>query len=120
MSINHDEIKTYLDARYVSSPEAVWRIFQFPMHAQSHSIYRLPVHLPHCQYVYFKDGQQVQYDNIVEHSKLIAWFKLNAENEDARAYLYTEIPQHFVYNDSQKKWMSRNNVAVRLSHECLL
>ena len=49
--INHDEIKTYLDARYVSSPEAVWRIFQFPMHAQSHSINRLHGHLPHYQHV---------------------------------------------------------------------
>ncbi|XP_066910716.1 uncharacterized protein [Clytia hemisphaerica] len=30
--IDHDEIRTFLDARYVSAPEACWRLFAFPMH----------------------------------------------------------------------------------------
>uniref|UniRef100_UPI0035900DBD uncharacterized protein n=1 Tax=Myxine glutinosa TaxID=7769 RepID=UPI0035900DBD len=41
-----DEIKTYLDCRYVSAPEAAWRLMEFEMHKQSHSITRLAVHLP--------------------------------------------------------------------------
>uniref|UniRef100_UPI00358FB219 uncharacterized protein n=1 Tax=Myxine glutinosa TaxID=7769 RepID=UPI00358FB219 len=40
-----DEIKTYLDCRYVSAPEAAWRLMEFEMHKQSHSITRLAVHL---------------------------------------------------------------------------
>ena len=28
---------------------------------------------------------------------LTAWFQLNMEDESAREYLYTEIPQHYVF-----------------------
>ena len=42
---NHDEIKQYLDTRYVCDPEACHRIFEFPMHKMSFAIYRLAVHL---------------------------------------------------------------------------
>ncbi|KFM66202.1 hypothetical protein X975_22709, partial [Stegodyphus mimosarum] len=40
-----DEIKCFLNARYVSAPEAVWRLFEKRMHSKSHAIIRLPVHL---------------------------------------------------------------------------
>ena len=42
-----DEILTYLDTRYVSAPEAVWRIFKFlkSLSDPSHAITRLAVHL---------------------------------------------------------------------------
>jgi Helitron helicase-like domain at N-terminus len=32
----NDEIRRYLDARYVSAPEAMWRLREFPMHDRSH------------------------------------------------------------------------------------
>ena len=30
--IDHGELKTFVDARYVSAPEAMWRIFTFPLY----------------------------------------------------------------------------------------
>jgi len=36
--LNHYEISTFLDAHYVSAPEAAWRLFEFSMHHQSHTI----------------------------------------------------------------------------------
>ena len=42
----HDEVTTFFDARYVSAPEAFWRLSEYEMHQQSHTIIRLPVHLP--------------------------------------------------------------------------
>jgi hypothetical protein len=50
---NWDEISSYLDTRYVSAPEAVWRLLGSPMKFKSHAVYRLPVHLPEDQMVYF-------------------------------------------------------------------
>lgn len=44
--ISHDEVTAFLNTRYVSSCEAAYRIFSYPMHEQSHSVFRLPVHLP--------------------------------------------------------------------------
>ena len=55
---NHDEIHTFVDARYISAPEAAWRLFEFPMHQQSHTIVRLAVHLPDEQSVYFHRGEE--------------------------------------------------------------
>ncbi|PKK61835.1 hypothetical protein RhiirC2_636587, partial [Rhizophagus irregularis] len=33
-----DEIKMYLDIRYISSSEAIWRIFHYRMHGHSPSV----------------------------------------------------------------------------------
>ncbi len=43
---NHDEIKTYLEGRYVSTSEASWRLFSFRMHEGSPSITCLAMHEP--------------------------------------------------------------------------
>ena len=37
-TLEWDQIKAHLDARYVSVPEAVWRLLEFPLHDKSHSI----------------------------------------------------------------------------------
>jgi hypothetical protein len=43
---SHDEIKQYLDARYVSASEAMWCLFTFKLHSGFPSITWLQVHLP--------------------------------------------------------------------------
>src|ERR1700684_4243630 len=77
------------------------------MHGQSHSVQRLILHLPGQQTVRFEDNvDEFQlYQNAgaaVERSEdhdtaLTAWFKLNAEDEVAREYLYTQIPEHYTF-----------------------
>ena len=39
-----DEIKLYLNCRYVSAPEVMWRLSEYRMHEHSHTIYRLSIH----------------------------------------------------------------------------
>ena len=41
----NDEIKNFLDARYVSAAESCWRLFSFPMHKEFPSSQRLDIHL---------------------------------------------------------------------------
>src|SRR5581483_4099333 len=41
-----DEIKKYINARYVSASEAIWRLFNFHLQQRSHKVERLPIHLP--------------------------------------------------------------------------
>ncbi len=43
MELSRDEIKRFVDARYVSAMESAWRIFHFPMHELSPNIVRLQV-----------------------------------------------------------------------------
>lgn len=107
-SLDWDEIKAHLDARYVSAPEAVWRLFEFLLYDKSHSIIRLAVHLPHMQPVYFAEGKEVEaLDKAAEKdTTLTAWFKLNLDDPDARQYHYHDIPNHFVF-DRGNKWKRR-------------
>ncbi|CEP09027.1 hypothetical protein, partial, partial [Parasitella parasitica] len=50
---NNDEIEKYLNGRHISSVEAVWRLFSFPMHEESPPVAKFAVHLPDQQPVYF-------------------------------------------------------------------
>ncbi|CAF4580645.1 unnamed protein product [Rotaria socialis] len=59
-TLQWNEIKAHLDARYVGAPEAVWRLFEFPLHDKSHSIIRLFIHLPIMQSVYFAEGNELE------------------------------------------------------------
>ena len=43
LQYNIDEIKTYIDGRYIGAPEAIWRIFHFPIHEQVPPVVRLQV-----------------------------------------------------------------------------
>jgi hypothetical protein len=94
-NLEWDEIKAHLDARYVSAPEAAWRLFEFPLHDKSHSIIRPAVHLPNMQPVYFAEGNE-------KDTTLTAWFKLNRDNPNARIYHYHDIPNHFVFDRDDK------------------
>ena len=53
-----DEVKLYLDARYVSASEACWRILGFRLHDEKPDIQRLQVHLPNQQNVTFVEGDK--------------------------------------------------------------
>jgi hypothetical protein len=50
-----NEIKKYLDCRYVSTSGATWRIFKFDMHERFPAIEHLQYHLPNQQMVLFDD-----------------------------------------------------------------
>lgn len=41
-----DEIKQYLDTRYIGLPEAAWLLFRHPTHQEVPNIVRLTLHLP--------------------------------------------------------------------------
>ncbi len=62
MELFRDEVTEYIDARYLSASEASWRLFEFPVHARSHAVERLPVHLERKQKVFSrKDGKVLQF-----------------------------------------------------------
>ena len=78
-SIITDEIKAFVDVRYVSATEAAWRLFEFRRHQQSHTIIRLPVHLTGRRNIYFQSGEEEQAAAKATEmdTQLTAWLKLN-------------------------------------------
>jgi hypothetical protein len=113
-TITHDEVQTFLDARYVSAPEAIWRVSEFKMNDRSHSILRLPVHLPDKQTVHFQSGQHAEAIQRAQQrdTKLTAFFKLNTLQQTQ--FCYNEVPNHFVWNSTGTKWVSRKRCGEKM------
>ncbi|XP_035713810.1 uncharacterized protein LOC118438127 [Folsomia candida] len=105
-----DEIKTHVDSRYVSPPEAAWRIFRCPMQDRTHSISRLKVELPEQKQVTFDPNRIQEAIQKAEntHSTLTAYFELNTHDPEARQYKYAEIPEYYVFN-AKNKWIRRKD-----------
>ena len=105
-----DEIKEYLDARYISAAESCWHIFEFSMHSESPTVYRLPVHLENQQLIYYNaddDIDEVLGRETLKKTPLTAWFEANHIHPEARNTAYQDFPANWVYVKKTKKWKPR-------------
>ena len=99
----NDEIENFVNARYLGASESVLKIFKFPVTYRSHSVVKLPCHLPGEQSVFFEEGgEEDALDKGPPETKLTAFFKANAADSQAKDLLYTEFPGH--YNYQKGKW----------------
>ncbi len=100
-----DEIKKYLNCRYVSASKAAWRIFKFDMHEWFPTIERLQYHLPNQQMVLFDDDddvQEVATRSAISRMMFIEWFKTNQESKVARSLIFDQFPEQWVCNQKLK------------------
>ena len=60
-SVNdNDEVTRYQMGRYISSNEAIWRLFTFPIHERDPAVVHLAVYLENGQSVYFTEQTALQ------------------------------------------------------------
>ncbi|XP_074369738.1 uncharacterized protein LOC141711229 [Apium graveolens] len=107
---NLDEVKNFLDGRYVCASEASWRIFGFDIHHRSPSVERLPIHFPGQKYLNFQSSADL--GNVCNNanskkSKLEAWFVANSEFPQDRNFMYSDFPTHFTWIKKTAKWKLR-------------
>ena len=98
-----NEIKEYLDCRYVSAIESCWRIFEFSLQHQYPSVQKLQYHLPGEQLVIFSDRDDlfdVANEPDAQKTMLTMWFEANKEFPAARQITYLKFPTQWVWNDS--------------------
>ncbi|XP_022853255.1 uncharacterized protein LOC111374750 [Olea europaea var. sylvestris] len=109
------EITNYQTARWISPPEAMWRIFSFDLFDMS------PVVI--CLQLYTEDAQMATYNESDDLSKVInrefihrtmltEFFKMNISDEKARNLLYKEFPTYFVWNAFMRIWTPRKKKNV--------
>ena len=55
-----DEIREYRDARFISPPEAIWRIYSFNLSEMSPPVLQLQVHLPNMHVVHYKNSDNLK------------------------------------------------------------
>ncbi|XP_057421650.1 uncharacterized protein LOC130715548 [Lotus japonicus] len=109
-AVEDDEIKQYFDCRYLSSCEAVWRIFQYDIHHKWPPVQKLTYHLPRKQVVLFKENEAIEdvlRRNIVKNSMFLAWMDANCKYVHGRQLTYVEFPELFVYDPKSKSWHPR-------------
>ncbi|XP_058796151.1 uncharacterized protein LOC131667014 [Phymastichus coffea] len=118
-TIDHDECHNFIETRYVGPVEACYRIFSKKLQDKSHVVTRLSVHLPNEQAVIIaQDENETSLLATLNNSSsmLLDYFKLNATNETARQYYYTEIPKHFTYKKIKVDGQMVSSWATRKKH----
>ncbi|XP_044591402.1 uncharacterized protein LOC123269633 [Cotesia glomerata] len=100
--IDHDEIREFIEGRYIGPVEACWRILNKELQQKSHAFIRLPVHLPNQHTVTIDESGTDDVINkaLEKQTMLIDYFALNARDEEARNFSYAEIPSHYVFKKS--------------------
>src|SRR6202789_2694972 len=107
-----DEVKLYLDSRYVSACEGLWRLYEFSMHEEVPNIVRLQVHLPNQQLITWNEDNAPDVQAVIDQqgnkdTNLTAYFKANDEYPEARELLYQDFPSKFVWIQKDRKWKLR-------------
>ncbi|KAF1887915.1 hypothetical protein Lal_00023923 [Lupinus albus] len=107
-----DEVKQYLDCRYISPFEASWRIFGFPIHGRQPAVERLYFHLPGEHPVYFNDNDEI--DNIlsrptVSETMFTSWMESNKQYPGGRNLCYGQYVSKFVYVKRSRTWKPRKS-----------
>ncbi|XP_046438429.1 uncharacterized protein LOC124189959 [Daphnia pulex] len=114
--INVEYCASIKSIRYVSAPEAFWRLSKFPLACKSHSIQRLAVDLPREEQVFFTIGleQQAVDKAASKNTPLTAWFNSNRTTPAARDMFYREIPLHYVFGGTRKPHKRKTNLLSRI------
>ncbi|KAI5422461.1 hypothetical protein KIW84_045778 [Lathyrus oleraceus] len=107
---NIDEIKQYIDCRYVSPSEASWRIFSFPIHGRKPAVERLYFHCEGQNLVYYTDFDRIntvlEKPSVTE-SMFTSWFEANCKYPEAQNLTYSKFVSKFVYVKKKREWKPR-------------
>ncbi|XP_050897469.1 uncharacterized protein LOC127104325 [Lathyrus oleraceus] len=107
---NIDEIKQYLDCRYISPSEACWRILSYSIHGRKPIIERLFFHMEGKKIVYYKDYEKIS--NVltkasVTESMFTTWFKANKKFEEVKLLTYGKFVSKSFYVKKTRSWKPR-------------
>ncbi|GBP12991.1 hypothetical protein EVAR_81528_1 [Eumeta japonica] len=85
----NDEVENYVNGRYISTSEAAWRIFEFPIHERHPTVLQLAVHLEMAKGCILPQKRLYKWPKI--HVKQHCWlFELCNEDEFAKHFFTTK------------------------------
>ena len=105
---NLDEIVNYLEARYISATESCYRLFAYELHANLPHVIRLALHLEDQQSVFFSENAAIE--DVLSRQRdttLTGWFVANRKFASARDITYTNFPDKFVWDKTDREWKER-------------
>ncbi|KAK9051441.1 hypothetical protein SSX86_028068 [Deinandra increscens subsp. villosa] len=106
-----DEIKNYLDGRFICPHEAAWRIFKFSIHERNPAVQVLSVHLENLQPVTFRDDDDLE--DIVANpfskkTTLTEWLDNNRHDPSGHHLRYVDYLTEYRWDVSGKFWLRRS------------
>lgn len=111
-----DEVSEYQAGRYISSNEAAWRIFGFPIHERYPTVLHLDVHLENGQRIYFNEENLHHHLANPLNSTLTAFFEPCKTDDFAWTLLYCEIPKYYIWDKEKKVFFRRREGKVVEEH----
>ncbi|GJV87178.1 DNA helicase PIF1, ATP-dependent [Tanacetum coccineum] len=105
-----DEIKNYLNCRFLAPCDAVWRLFSFDINYSYPSVMQLSFHLPNQNAITLWDSKKLPAlleKEGIDVTMFTDWFELNKRDLTTRAHTYAEIPKHYVWHEKEKHWKQR-------------
>ncbi|KAL3635911.1 hypothetical protein CASFOL_020458 [Castilleja foliolosa] len=103
-----NEVKNFVDGRYICPHEAAWRILNFPIHERTPSVETLAVHLEGMQNVTFKENLRLQ--TIIQNpsfgkTTLTEWLKSNKRDAGGRDLTYLNYCSKFRWCKTAMTWL---------------
>ena len=106
-----NEIKEYLDCRYICEQDACWRIFGYDIHRHHPAVERMPVHLPNENFITFSARarmDRVVSEEFLKKTMLTEWFTCNQVNPEARTLTYLQFPSRWKWDLKDRVWEKRH------------
>ena len=111
---NRDEVQIFLDARYISTSESMWRLFGFLLSEKYPPVLKIPIHLEGEQSVIYRDTDDISETlQKFEKTALTEFFTLCQQDPAARKFTYPEILRHYTWHKDKKKWLVRKRNMCR-------
>ncbi|PON70500.1 DNA helicase Pif1-like [Trema orientale] len=110
-----DEITMFQSARWISPPEAMWRIYGFILSEIYPAVISLQLHLEDNQMITYRETDNLSKvidSDITTRSMLTEFFKMNATGKENRNLLYRDFPEFFVWDKQNKIWTKRKHGGV--------
>jgi len=88
--IDHDKIHNFIETRFVGPAQACWRILEKKLQDKSHTIIRLPVHLPNQQNIINENEafEETMNFTLNQVTMLSDYFSLNSRDIEAKQIIY--------------------------------
>jgi len=107
-----NEVKEYLDCRYICDQDACWRILGFDIHRHHLAVERMPVHLPNDNYVAY--SARAKMDKLLSleflrKTMLTEWFVANQMHPDAHSLTYLQFPSKWRWEARTRSWEKRKD-----------
>lgn len=109
-----DDVQRCLSGRFISAPEACWRLYSFDMQQKSHCVVQMTVHLPEQNSITFNPTTATHGSTQEQrHTMLTRYFERCATSTQAADLLYHNIPKYFTWNKKEKRWQTRSAEAKK-------